>query len=149
MTETVQVKEAATEEELQQILALRYEILRKPWNQTFDSARDELEAVSINAYITGEGEQTLACGRLQKNDPDTGQVRYMAVAAVAQGRGLGKTILRYLEGKGKDWGLKTIQLQARVNAVDFYKSQGYEVVEKTFLLWGKIQHFLMQKKLSA
>ena len=45
------VKIASTNQQLNSILKLRYEVLRKPWSQTIDSATDQLEEKSINAFI--------------------------------------------------------------------------------------------------
>jgi N-acetylglutamate synthase-like GNAT family acetyltransferase len=143
----IQVKEAADPVSLEKIIGLRYEILRKPWDQTFESASDNLEECSINAYAEDHSGRAIACGRLQKNDERTGQIRYMAVDKGSQGKGLGRAVLHYLERRAREEGLKTVILQARENAVPFYEAQGYTVVEKTFLLWGKIQHYLMQKTL--
>jgi len=141
------VKEAKTQKELDAILQLRCVILRDPWNQPSETATDHLEATSINAFIAGENGTIVACGRLQENENKVGQVRFMAVAANQQGKGLGKLIMAFLENKGKDMALKTIELQARENAVDFYKSCGYTIKEKSFLLWGQIQHYLMVKEM--
>jgi hypothetical protein len=38
-------------------------------------------------------------------------------------------------------------LQARENAVGFYKRCGYAVKEKSYLMWEVIQHYLMEKEL--
>ena len=38
-------------------------------------------------------------------------------------------------------------LNARENAISFYKSLGYSVIKKTNLLFGKIQHYKMKKAL--
>jgi N-acetylglutamate synthase-like GNAT family acetyltransferase len=138
---------AHTPEETQRIIDLRYKILRKPWNQSAETATDTLEAFSINAYIENEKKEVLACGRLQENPDKVGQIRFMAVDDNQQGKGLGKMIVSALESEAKKLQLKTIELQARENAVEFYKSCGYEVKEKTFLLWGIIQHYLMEKKI--
>jgi predicted GNAT family N-acyltransferase len=139
------VLESTSPSQLERIIALRFEILRKPWNQPYESSRDELEDKSINAFIENENKNVVACGRLQKNDPHTAQVRYMAVDAAHRGRGLGAAILSHLEERASEWKITRIQLQARENAVDFYQSQGYRIVEKSFLLWGQIQHYLMEK----
>jgi hypothetical protein len=40
-------------------------------------------------------------------------------------------------------------LQARENAVPFYLSIGYSIVEKSFLMWGLIQHFKMEKAIDS
>lgn len=141
------VKESSSERELKQILDLRYHILRKPWDQPYESAKDEFEETSINAYIPDSDGNVIACARLQVNDPETGQIRYMAVREDFRGKGLGLQILSYLEQRARGLNLRKVQLQARENAVGFYSIAGYRTVEKTFLLWGQIQHFLMEKTL--
>ncbi len=133
--------------ELDNILQLRYAILRAPWKQSLESATDELEADAYNAYILSAEGHVIACGRLQENDHKVGQIRYMAVAEAWQGKGLGKTILAALEKKAQELGFKKIELQARENALEFYKNKGYAVDEKSFLLWGQIQHYKMSKTL--
>jgi N-acetylglutamate synthase-like GNAT family acetyltransferase len=141
------VKEACSPAELEAILQLRYKILRAPWQQPISTAGDDLELVSINAYISNGNHKVIACGRLQFNSEKLGQVRYMAVDSEYRHLGLGKLILQYLELKGREKGCDKIVLQARENALDFYNKQSYLVVEKSFLLWGEIQHYLMEKSL--
>ena len=43
--------------------------------------------------------------------------------------------------------IQYIILNARENAVPFYKKLGYNITEKTNLLFGKIQHYEMKKVL--
>jgi GNAT superfamily N-acetyltransferase len=69
----------------------------------------------------------------------------MAVNNAFQGKGLGKLIIAKLEDEAKRLQLKTIELQARENALEFYKNQGYSVKETSFKLWDIIQHYLMTK----
>ena len=133
---------------MEKILHLRFSILREPWNQSIESATDELEEKAYNAFILSEHNELTACGRLQENENKLGQIRYMAVDKNHQGKGLGKAILLALEKKALELGFQKIELQARENAVDFYKSNGYTVDEKSFLLWGQIQHYKMSKPLS-
>lgn len=140
------VKFSSAPEELQAIIDLRYEVLRLPWNQPKDTASDELEGQSYNAFISHLG-KVIACGRLQENANRIGQIRYMAVSNLHQGKGLGKLIVKSLEKKALELQLTSIELQARENAVEFYKSCGYSIKEKSFLLWGKIQHYLMTKSI--
>ena len=140
------VKEALTAADLKKIFDLRYNILRQPWNQPYESASDEQEASSVNAFVERDG-KAIACGRLQHLDQKTGQVRYMAVDVRYRGEGLGRLILAFLESRATELGMKKIVLQARENALEFYQRNGYHNVEKSFLLWGKIQHYLMEKSL--
>lgn len=131
---------------INKIINLRYQILRKPWNKPIETVTDEFEFVSINAYIEDD-EKIIAAGRLQDNGNGTGQVRYMAVDNTYQGKGLGKLILKKLEAKATEMNMHTVELQARENALEFYKANGYRIVEKSFCLWDIIQHYLMAKTL--
>lgn len=131
-------------ETLSQIIELRYDVLRKPWRQSKDTASDNLEHEAINAFIEVNG-KFVACGRLQNNGNGMGQIRYMAVHGDFQGKGLGKLIIEELEKQAHILGLNKIELQARENAVEFYESCGYAIKDKTFKLWDIIQHFLMVK----
>ncbi len=127
--------------------SLRYEVLRKPWEQPLGSEKDEQEDSSVHAFIK-ENNEVLAVCRLQLNSPETAQLRYMAVRPDMQGKGLGKVIISFLEGEAKELGAKEMILHSRENAVEFYKSCGYTIAEKSYLMWGKIQHFLMKKELN-
>jgi N-acetylglutamate synthase-like GNAT family acetyltransferase len=141
------VREASSAQELKSILNLRYKVLREPWNQPASTATDSLENSSLNAYISDDSGKAIACARLQENENKVGQIRFMAVDSAYQGKGLGKMIVEHLEKRAKDIGLNLVELQARENAVRFYESCGYKIREKTFLLWGIIQHYLMEKKI--
>lgn len=144
-----EVKQACTEAELNAILTLRYEVLRKPWDQPASTATDELESSSINAYISDNNGKVIACGRLQENAGKVGQIRFMAVSPDHQGEGLGKKIVQFLEQRAKELNLASVELQARENAVKFYEACGYQIKEKSFLLWGQIQHYLMEKSIKS
>ncbi len=142
---TVQI--ANTQNQIAAIIDLRYDILRKPWNQPKETSSDGMEDTAINAFIVDNG-KVIACGRLQDNGEGLGQIRYMAVDANYQGKGLGKLIVIKLEEEARNINLRTVELQARENAVEFYKSQGYAVKETSFKLWDIIQHYLMTKNLN-
>ena len=144
----MKIIEPTTSEEFKKYYNLRYEVLRKPWGQPLGSERDEGEDTSIHRMIIDKKTgNALAVGRLQFNSEDEAQIRYMAVADDLQGKGLGSQILSALEdvARGKD--IQRIILSARGNALQFYKNNGFEIVKKTHLLFGKIQHWLMKKVL--
>ena len=137
-----------TTEEFRKYYSLRYEILRKPWGQPLGSERDDGEETSIHRMIINKlTGKTLAVGRLQFNSKDEAQIRYMAVVDDLQGKGLGNQIISALEDVARGKGVQRIILSARKNALQFYKNNGYEIVKKTHLLFGEIQHWLMKKEL--
>jgi len=140
------VKISDNTEWLNQIIDLRYLVLRQPWNQPKTTATDEYEWNSINAFIEDNG-KVIACGRLQNNSETDGQIRYMAVHPDYQGKGLGKLIVQKLEQEAARLHLNKIELHARENALEFYKSQGYILINPSYVLWNIIPHYLMEKNL--
>lgn len=85
--------------------------------------------------------------RLQFNSLTEAQLRFMGVQSDIQGLGIGKKLITYAEQKAKQQGASKMILQAREIAVEFYKKCGYSIVEKSFLMWDEIQHYLMAKDL--
>ena len=146
----MKIIEPTTSEEFKKYYNLRYEILRKPWGQPLGSERDEGEGTSIHRMIIdNKTGNALAVGRLQFNSEDEAQIRYMAVAGDLQGKGLGSQIISALENVAQGKGIQRIILSARGNALQFYKNNGYEIIKKTHLLFGEIQHWLMGKELTT
>lgn len=141
------VTEPVSPEDFQKIFDLRYHVLRAPWNQPRGSERDEAEQTSVHAMIVDADGRCIATGRLQYNSNEEAQIRFMAVSNEFRGQGLGRMILEFLEGKAKANTSTTIVLQARENALRFYKDAGYNIEEKTFLLFDAIQHYRMRKTL--
>ena len=140
--------EPKSSEDFRKYFNLRYEILRKPWGQPIGSEKDKEEDTSIHRMIINEKTgQVLAVGRIQFNSIDEAQIRYMAVSHDLQGEGLGSRIISALEKVAIINGKKWMILSARENAIQFYKNNGYKIVKKTYLLFDKIQHWLMRKKL--
>lgn len=126
---------------------LRYRILREPLGQPRGSERNDGDTTGEH-FSYWENDVLLAIARLDQDSKEgVYQIRFVAVEFNQQGKGIGKKLMVGVENhvKAKD-GSKII-LQARENAVDFYKSLGYSLVEKTHLLFGQIQHYLMVKEL--
>ncbi len=138
------IKSPITQDEWESYYRLRFTILRAPWNQPLGSEvlADEMEA--IHAMVI-ENDQIIGVARMHQSGENQGQVRCVAVAAEAQGKGVGKAIMLHLEEKAKEMGMQEIVLEARENAVLFYKSMGYVIEKESYLLFGEIQHYRMKK----
>jgi N-acetylglutamate synthase-like GNAT family acetyltransferase len=127
--------------------ALRFEVLRKPWNQPLGSEKDELESSAQHIMVLDDQGNPAGVCRMQYNSASEAQIRFMGVREDMRGMGVGKKMLDYFESIARQKGITRIVLQARENALLFYKNNGYLETEKTFLLWGQIQHFRMEKEL--
>lgn len=143
----MKVIEPATEEDFEKYYRLRWLVLRAPWQQPPGTERATDDTTAIHAMLLDEENQAAGVCRLHFENEDEAQLRFMAIREDLQNQGLGKLLIHYLEEKAREAGRKFITLQARELAVTFYKRQGYEVVQKTYLLFGSIQHFQMKKHL--
>jgi len=144
---TMRLKNPVTNLEFQNYYQLRWEVLRKPWDQAKGTEQDELETSCIHVMALNEVDECIGVGRLQFNSTEEAQIRYMGVRNDQQGKGVGKELMTYLENKTSENNRTKIILQARENAVPFYLSIGYSIKEKTFFLWNIIQHYKMEKVL--
>ena len=145
----MEIIEPNTSDEFKIYYDLRYEVLRKPWFQPKGSERDDGDETSLHRMIIDKPNgKAVAVGRLQFNTIEEAQIRYMAVSDDYQGMGYGSEIVKVLGNIAREKGSQKIILQSRENALQFYKSNGYEIVKKTHLLFGEIQHWLMEKELS-
>lgn len=142
----LQVTSPQTEKDWEDYYDLRWRILRAPWNQPKGSERVDDDNTSFHAMIRTD-EKVIACGRIHLIDDHTAQIRFMAVEDAFQGMGLGAKVLKFLEKFAMKKKIKKIILQARENAIPFYERNGFSVVKKTDLLFGSIQHYLMEKNL--
>ena len=141
----MKIIEPRTASEVDQYYNLRYEILRKPWNQPPQSTRDEHEDISVHVLMVDDNGQGVATGRLQINSPEEGQIRSMAVADAWQDKGLGRKIMEHIEQVANERQLKRIVLDARSEAVGFYEKMGYKVIADSYFLFNTIQHYRMEK----
>lgn len=144
--DAIEARAPQTDAEWSDYYALRWRVLRQPWQQGGPD-RDETDDSSTHRLVCNARGDVLAVGRIHQVDDTTGQIRFMAVESGHERKGYGSKLLTSLEHAAHDMQLKTVILQARENAVPFYQQHGYRVIEKTFLLFDEIQHYLMQKQL--
>jgi predicted GNAT family N-acyltransferase len=142
------IKQPETTEEFRQYLDLRWRILRAPWDKPKGSEVDNIEdqcfhiMALFNTQVTG-------VGRLQYNSDVEAQIRYMAVAKEFEGKQIGRMIVNALEQEAINRNINTIVLDAREPAVGFYQKLGYNIENKSYLLFDQIQHFRMKKLLPS
>jgi len=141
------LKSPATEQEWADYFHLRWQILRAPWQQALGTERDDMEDNAFHIMVTGDDASIVGTGRIHKQNDDTAQIRYMAVAQELHGRGIGSLILERLEHKARDWHCQEIALNARSSCLGFYRKHGYEIIAEAPTLFGSIAHKRMRKRL--
>jgi ribosomal protein S18 acetylase RimI-like enzyme len=142
----VEIREPTTAREFSEYYDLRWRVLRQPWNGDKPDGNDEAERTAIH-LAAWDDERLVGAGRLHFLSPDEAQVRGMAVERGYAGKGIGSILLRSLERRAAQAGVTRIVLHARENAVEFYRKNQYEVVERSYTLFGSIEHWRMCKSI--
>ena len=131
--------------EYQQMVKLRYEIMRKPLGLSFsqEELAKEKNDILIGAF---DEDEMLGCCILTDTDKSCVRLRQMAVQNNMQGKGIGESIIRFAENLAYDKGYKTLTMHARDTAIGFYEKYGYKVKGDMFMEIN-IPHHIMEKKL--
>lgn len=135
-----------TDSEFEKYFELRWRILRKPWNQAKGSEQDSEESSAYHLMAI-ENDQIIGVARLQFTQTNSAQLRYMAVDKAHQNKGTGRSMVEHMETYARQHAANELFLHARDNALKFYEQLGYEITEKSYLLFDSIQHYKMHKKL--
>ena len=75
-------------------------------------------------YVAEEGGEVVGFGSL---NPEACEVDAVYVAPAAAGRGVGTELLRTVEARARELGLKRLSVDASLNAVGFYERAGFEL----------------------
>lgn len=126
---------------------VRFNELRKPWGQAKGSEVDDSESSAVHRMVVDENNTVVAVARLHKTSMEHAQIRFMAVDHNKQGHGLGKLLLLALEQEARLLGIKTVELNAREIALNFYQACGYQLLHPAHTLYGEVKHFAMVKSL--
>ena len=143
MKKSLSIREPEIAVERDAMFDLRWKVLRKQWNQPKGSEKDDLEDKTIH-MIAITGKKVVGTARLQRNSLEVGQIRYMAVDPEYQRTGIGRQIILILHQRAKQLQLRKIVLDAREPSVEFYNKLGYKITQKSYLLFGEIQHWQME-----
>ena len=136
-----------SESDFQKYYYFRWKYLRKNLNQKLGTERDDIENISTHRMVKNNDGEIIGVGRLHKLSSDIYQVRYFAVHKDYRRIGLGKYLMNDLEQIAAKKKGCYVMLNARENAIKFYEELNYKIVKKINLLYNKIQHYEMIKKI--
>ena len=137
-----------TPAEFRQYYDLRWKTLRAPWNQPRGSETDPLDSSSTHLMAVDYGHCVVGVGRLHFSTIGEAQIRYMGVATEYRRRGIGTRILFALEEKAIGFGATRIVLDAREVALGFYRKHGYVATGPGPMLFNRIAHVSMEKRIN-
>jgi GNAT superfamily N-acetyltransferase len=141
------IRSPTTESEFGIYYALRWKILREPWNQPPGSEKDEFEGQAIHLAAWDDQGKIIGVGRVHRVVQNQGQIRYMAVDPAQRRQGVGRALLQELEERAIELGILEITLHAREDSVQFYQENGYQVLRPSHTLFGVTPQFELRKRL--
>jgi len=142
------IKQPQTDEELNNYYQLRWHLLSKPWGQPISVSQDDKEQTSYHLTAIYNNE-LVGISRLHFNSKSEAQIRYMGVKETHQKKGIGRELVESLEQYAKEKECKTVILNARENAILFYKKLGYSYLADAHTIFGLIKHEKMIKTLTS
>jgi len=131
--------------EYQQMVELRYQVLRKPLGLFFyqEDLDKEKEDILLGCF---DDDKMEGCCMLSKVDKDSVKLRQMAVLSGLQGKGIGRALMAFAENVARDAGYRKITMHARKTATGFYERLGYNITGNEFEE-VTIPHYTMEKML--
>ena len=131
--------------EYTQMVALRQQILRQPLGLSFSN--EELDKEKHDLLIAAfDDDDMLGCCILTSIDNHTMRLRQMAVQNNLQGKGIGASIMSFVENLARDKGYKCLMMHARNTAIGFYEKFGYKIKGQEFIEVG-VPHHVMEKRI--
>lgn len=137
MTETRQsclrravVSDVAKIQKLINSHADRNDMLHRSLNELYETIRD--------FYIFEESGEVLACAAIHVTWDDLAELKCVAVASEAQGRGLGKLIVEQCLEDARQLGLRRVF--ALTYKPDFFQKYGFHTIDRSMLphkVWGE------------
>ncbi len=109
---------------------------------------DNMETACFHIMAVDEEKNVIGVARLQNNTAAEFQIRYMAVSEKIERQGVGSALMHAMEQHTRtSSSAKKIILDAREPVVGFYEKLGYKIKDRSYLLFGEIQHYRMEKTL--
>ncbi|MCI9405690.1 MAG: GNAT family N-acetyltransferase [Oscillospiraceae bacterium] len=131
----MQVKQSS--EKIKEFVHGRLQLYNKPY----------MEDIIDFSYHIEENEETIA-GIVAESVYDTVEVQYLLVEESRRGQGLGKQLLKMVEEKAKEAGMKRIRLNTySFQTPAFYQQNGYELLLKLDPAFGPHQQYFFEKRL--
>ena len=121
----ISIEEVSSAEELRQAQAIRVKVLESEQGFPHEVNVDGLDQSADHVLMLDDG-VPVATARLTASDSGEGEIARIAVLGSHRGIGLGRRLIRALEGTAKARGLHTIHLEPHAHLEPFFRALGYE-----------------------
>lgn len=144
------VRTPKTKEDFKAYYALRYHVLREPFNQQRGTEKDDFEPISQHFMaVDDETGEIVGVVKLFEKEPGVGQFSHMAVAPSRQRQGIGHILVGAVEAAAFEKGYDVLGLMSRLTSTKFFEKFGYRVVGLPSHYFGTVQLVWMEKNLNV
>ncbi len=136
---------------------LRFLELRAPWGQPRGSERDEIDHfpqkhphAQPQTFVAVRDDGVLiGTGRVHRtgDSHDEAQLRFLAVAPDARGRGVGTALVRARVKLARTWGVSLVWCNARASSRGIYERLGFAAAGPGPTLYSSIEQTRMELRL--
>jgi predicted GNAT family N-acyltransferase len=141
----VEVREAASEDEVVAALALRSRVFCGEQGVSFEADQDGRDPEATHIVAIDDAEVIGTCRLLFRGQ--VARLGRLAVERERRGDGVAARILREADRVAVDAGAESIALHAQTYALALYETAGYREYGPTFVEEG-IEHVAMEKRLA-
>ena len=138
-------KIAASDCELKGAFEVRKQVFVEEQGISEDLELDEHDMEAMHMVVK-DGERIVGTARVLFLAASQAKLERMAILKLFRHRGIGKSIISFLDEEFTNRGIEQVVLHAQCSAVNFYKSCGFEESGSPFWEAG-IKHVKMQKRL--
>jgi len=138
-------KIAVSDCELKGAFEVRKQVFVEEQGISEDLELDEHDMEAMHMVVK-DGERIVGTARVLFLAASQAKLERMAILKLFRHRGIGKSIISFLDEEFTNRGIEQVVLHAQYSAVNFYKSCGFEESGSPFWEAG-IKHVKMQKRL--
>ncbi|PMC37846.1 GNAT family N-acetyltransferase [Bacillus sp. UMB0899] len=142
------VKRIMLDEDLKAAFAIRKEVFVEEQGVPLEDEFDQFDTLNglCEHILIHYNDQPVGTGRLREVD-GLGKLERICILKPFRKFGLGKVIIKALEGIAEEKGVMKVKLHGQTHAEGFYKKLGYTTSSPVFMEDG-IPHILMVKELT-
>ena len=143
--ERADYKLVASDEEREGAFEVRRRVFIEEQRVSGDLVFDHRDGEALQMVVL-DGERVIGTARVRFPARKQAKLERMAVLKPFRGRGIGKGIIAFLNGELKDRGVEQVVIHAQYEALEFYRSCGFEESGRPFQEAG-MKHMKMRRRL--
>lgn len=144
----IKIVSPKTRDDFKAYYELRYKVLRETWGLQKGTEKDDFEPISKHFMAVEEAtKRIVGVVKLMEKEPGVGWFSHMAVDSKYQQKGIGKTLLTFIEEEAKREGYGILGCMARLNTTEYFERAGYKINGLPSHYIGTTQVVWMEKKL--